>query len=164
MDQIETEWKAMNSLNPVSAHVFGLQLDNSSGVKLMSDMFKVVGLVSFFSVFISCLGLLGMAIFDTRRRTKEIGIRKVLGAENGDMLKLLSRSYVIMLLIAIVLAVPFSMFINNLWLENFANRIDLDIWILASGVLLTSIIAMVTVGSQTLKASRLSPIKNLRYE
>ena len=123
-----------------------------------------------FSVFaamamlIACLGLFGLASFLARQRTKEIGIRKVLGATVTSVVNLLSRDFVKLVLISNAIAVPVAYFAMNKWLENFAYRVEVSPWIFALAGGLTMMIALLTVSFQAIKAAVANPIEALRYE
>ncbi len=116
------------------------------------------------AIFISCLGLLGLATFTTQRRTKEIGIRKVLGASVGNVLRIVSIDFIKLVLIAIVIAIPVAWLAMNKWLQNFAYRINISWWIFAVSGLLAILIALITISWQAIRAARANPVKSLRSE
>ncbi|SDL25472.1 duplicated orphan permease [Catalinimonas alkaloidigena] len=116
------------------------------------------------AVLISCLGLFGLAAFTAERRTKEIGIRKVLGASDLGIVYLLSSDFTRMVLIAIVLALPISYFLAQRWLSGFAFSIDLHWWYFAGAGLVALLVAWFTVGLQTVKAALMNPVDGLRSE
>jgi putative ABC transport system permease protein len=116
------------------------------------------------AILISCLGLFGLVSFTAERRLKEIGIRKILGATNFGIVRLLSADFTRMVLIAIVVALPISYFIAKNWLEGFAYRIDLEWWFFVGAGLLALLIAWFTVVLQTIKAARVNPTKCLKDE
>jgi len=113
---------------------------------------------------IACMGLLGLAAFMARRRTKEIGIRKVLGASVLGIVGLLSRQFVILILMAGVIACPLAYYVMNKWLQDFAYRINpgWTIFALAMGVAL--MLSVITVSFQAIKAARANPVESLRRE
>ena len=115
-------------------------------------------------MFIACLGLFGLAAFITEQRTKEIGIRKAVGASVTGIVVLLSKEFTKWVIIANVAAWPVAYYIMNNWLNNFAYRVNLDwgIFVLAGVIALT--IALVTVSLQTIRAAKANPIKSLKYE
>ncbi len=119
---------------------------------------------SFISIFISCLGLFGLASFTAERKTKEIGIRKVLGASANGIVGLLAGEFVKLVLFANIIAWPIAYYFMNKWLQNFAYRINLSWWIfiLSGGIAL--IIALVTVSFQAIKAATANPVESLKYE
>jgi len=116
------------------------------------------------AILISCLGLFGLAAFTAERRLKEIGIRKILGATDFGIVRLLSGDFTKMVLVAIVVALPISYFIAKKWLEGFAYRIDLEWWFFIGAGLLALLIAWFTVGLQTVKAARVNPAECLKDE
>ena len=116
------------------------------------------------AILISCLGLFGLAAFTAERRLKEIGIRKILGASDFGIVRLLSGDFTKMVLVAIVIALPVSYFIAKNWLEGFAYRIDLEWWFFIGAGLVALLIAWFTVGLQTVKAARVNPAECLKDE
>ena len=119
---------------------------------------------AFFAIVVACLGLFGLAAFTAEQRTKEIGIRKVLGASVAGLVALLSKDFLRLVLIAFIAAVPVAYLAMERWLEDFAYRIDLGVgtFALAGGLALG--IAMLTVSYQALKVALANPVKALRYE
>ena len=116
------------------------------------------------SVFISCLGLLGLVMFTTTQRTKEIGVRKVLGASIRQIVTMISKDFVLLVLVAFVIAAPIAWIGMNKWLQNFAYHTDPSWWIfIVSGTLMT-LIALITVSIRTIKAAIANPVKSLRAE
>jgi putative ABC transport system permease protein len=125
---------------------------------------KVFGLFAGFAIIIACLGLLGLSSFMARLHTKEIGIRKVLGATVANIVTMLSTGFLKLVLIAIVIASPVAWWIMNQWLEDFAYRISIPWWVLPLTGSLTICIALITVSFQSVKAGLANPIKSLRNE
>jgi putative ABC transport system permease protein len=116
------------------------------------------------AIFLACLGLLGLAAYAAERRTKEIGVRKVLGASVGGIMALLSKDFVKLVLIANLIAWPVAYYTANHWLQAFAYRIDVGILPFLLSAALTLLIALGTVSYQAWKAARANPIDALRYE
>ncbi|MFC6103483.1 ABC transporter permease [Olivibacter domesticus] len=116
------------------------------------------------AIFIACLGLFGLAAFTTEQRTKEIGIRKVLGASVNGIIQLLSKDFILLVFIAIVIASPIAWWAMNKWLEDFANHINIDWWVFALAGLVAIVIALFTVSFQAIKAALANPVKSLRSE
>ena len=125
---------------------------------------KVSLVFSVLAIFIACLGLLGLAAFVTEQRTKEIGIRKVLGASMLEIFILLSKEFTKWVVIANVIAWPVAYFIMKNWLNDFAYKVSITPWIFLYSGVLALIIAVFTVSSQVIKAARANPVKSLRYE
>ncbi len=119
---------------------------------------------SFLAIFISCLGLLGLATYMAERRTKEIGIRKVLGASVPGIIALIVKDFLKLVIIAVVISTPVGFYIMNRWLEDFAYRIEIGLWIFALTFMIVLIIAIVTVSFQTIRAAMTNPVESLRYE
>jgi putative ABC transport system permease protein len=116
------------------------------------------------SLLIACMGLVGLAVYMLRQRTKEIGVRKVLGASVAGITGLLAKDFLQLVLIAIVIASPIAWYFMNKWLADFAYRIDLRWWMFAGAGAMAVLIAFLTVGFQSVKAALANPVKSLRSE
>lgn len=116
------------------------------------------------AVIIACLGLFGLAAFAAEARTKEIGVRKVLGASVQSVVMLLSKDFVKLVVIAIVIGTPIAIYAMSEWLKNFEYREDLSWWVFAVSGLIAMIIAIATVSFQALKSALMDPVKSLRTE
>ena len=125
---------------------------------------KVFGLFACFAIFIACLGLFGLSLFATMQRTKEIGVRKVLGASVSNILLLLSRDFLRLIIVANIIAFPVAWWIMHNWLQEFAYRTSLSWWIFLWAAIIALIIAIVTISLQTVRASMANPVKSLRTE
>ena len=123
-----------------------------------------IGLFALLAIVISCLGVLGMAIFSTQKRTKEIGIRKVIGASVPSILVLLTRNFTGWVLLANIIAWPVAWYAMNQWLQNFVYRINISFWYFIFAGLMALIIALLTVSWQTYRAATANPVDSLRYE
>jgi putative ABC transport system permease protein len=125
---------------------------------------KIVTTFAILAIFVACLGLLGLAAFVTERRTKEIGIRKVLGASMPSIIAMLSKEFAKWVLIANIVAWPVAYYVMNNWLKNFAYRTNISLWIFVSSGALALIVALLTVSSHAIKAATANPVESLRYE
>lgn len=125
---------------------------------------KVFGLFAMLGIIIACFGLLGLSVYNVLQRTKEIGIRKVLGASEQSILVLLSKDFMKLVMIALVVAIPVGWFLMNKWLQNYAYRTDIAWWIFAIAGGLALLIALVTISVQAIKAALSNPVKSLRTE
>lgn len=119
---------------------------------------------SVLSIIISCLGLFGLATFATQKRIKEIGVRKVLGASGAGIVALLSKEFIKLVAVALIIAFPIASWVMNKWLEGFAYRIDISWWIFVIAGTAAIVIAFITVSFQAIKAAIANPVKSLRTE
>ena len=125
---------------------------------------RIITFSTLFAVLISCLGLIGLASIITMRRTKEIGIRKVVGASISSILSLITKEFTFWILLANIFAWPIAHYAMHKWLQNFAYRIDLKVWPFLLSGLMALIIALITVSCQAMKAATANPVDSLRYE
>ncbi|MFQ5627843.1 MAG: ABC transporter permease [bacterium] len=141
-------------------------LDESFHAQYQSDQRfgEAFGLFAFLGVLLACLGLFGLSYYTTLQRTKEIGVRKVLGASSGRILGLLSRDYAGLVLLAALLASPLTYLAVNRWLLNYAYRIEVSWLMFVIPALIVLFIALLTVSFRTLKAALANPVESLRYE
>jgi putative ABC transport system permease protein len=116
------------------------------------------------AIFISCLGLLGLVIYTTTQRTKEIGVRKVLGASISQIVGMISKDFIVLVILGFVIAAPLAFFGMHKWLDNFAYRTDISWWIFLLGGAIMIVIALFTLAFQTIKAAMMNPVKSLRSE
>jgi putative ABC transport system permease protein len=158
------KWAKLDDKRPLEAKFCDEALANHPINQIFNVMLKIVGVVAFLAVLIAALGLLGMVIYLTEIRTKEIGLRKVLGAEIKQLIFLLARGFATMLLISIALALPLAWFLNNVWLGLFAYHTSIGIEFFLFGVFLIIGLGLVIIIPQTLKIARLNPVDVLRNE
>jgi len=125
---------------------------------------KLSNCFAFLAIFISCLGLLGLAMFTAQQRTKEFGIRKVLGASAASLFQLLSKEFLILVMLALLLACPLAWYFMHNWLLDYAYRVNLSWWMFALAGFAAVLIALATVGFQARKAAITNPVKSLRTE
>ena len=123
-----------------------------------------MNIFSTIAIILSCLGLFGLAAFTAERRTKEIGIRKVMGASASQMVMMLSKDFAVLVLIAFIITAPAAWYLFNLWLDRFPYRIAVDWTILATAGMTALALAMLTVSSQALKAAVANPVNSLKNE
>jgi ABC-type antimicrobial peptide transport system permease subunit len=146
---------------------FNYQFVDQEYAKKFNDEKRTAKLASMFTlltIIISCLGLFGLASYMAENRTKEIGIRKVLGASITNITSLLSKDFLKLVLIAFLIAVPISWYFMNKWLEDFAYRITISWWFFALAGILAAAIALATVSYQAIKSANTNPVKSLRTE
>lgn len=156
------EWKSLAPSMPFSYRF----LDES--FTQMYDAEQRVGKIAFIfsalAIAIACLGLFGLAIFMAEQRTKEIGVRKVLGASVSGIVRLLSKDFIKLVAIAFIIAVPLGWYCMHWWLQDFAYRIEINWWVFAVAGLAALMIALITVSFQAVKAALANPVKSLRAE
>ena len=159
---VEEMWEEVNPHYPFEYHFFDAEVDEfyrgELKMRTISDYFSLL------AILISCLGLLGLASFMAERRTKEIGVRKVLGASGGHIVRLLSGEFIKWILIANAIAWPAAYLALHTWLENYAYRIRIEWWVFLLSGMLALAIAFLTVGYQAFKSARTDPVDALRYE
>jgi putative ABC transport system permease protein len=160
---IEKAWATVNPGVKVDYTEVSSEINKFYDI-VFGDLVKILGFISFLAIFISCLGLLGMATYATETRVKEISIRKVLGSSGAALVLLLSKGFATMLGIAILIGVPLSYFVNNLWLETIAYHTNIGLGVIGIGVLVLVVFGAITVGSQTLRATLVNPVDNLKSE
>jgi putative ABC transport system permease protein len=162
LQSIENIWRELEPTHPFS-YVF---LDESFDrlYRLEQRMGQIFVSFTLMAIFISCLGLFGLASFTADQRTKEIGIRKVLGASVSNVVMLLSRDFTKWVILANVVAWPVAYLVMNKWLQNFAYRISLAIWIFVLSGVIALTIALLTVSTKALKAAVANPADSLKYE
>ncbi len=128
------------------------------------QMSAVVAIMAGLSILISCIGLFGLAAITIEKKTKEIGVRKVLGATEGQITVLLSRNFALLIVIAFVIVSPLTYLALHRWLEGFAYRIDINLLVFVIGGILALVIGLLTISYHTFRSARANPVKALRYE
>ena len=127
-------------------------------------MMEMFGYFSMLAIFIACLGLFGLASFTAERKTKEIGIRKVLGASVPGITLVLSKEFTKWVLLANLIAWPVAFYAMNRWLQGFAYRDELNVWTFVLSAILSLLIALLTVSYQSIRAALANPVDELKYE
>jgi ABC-type antimicrobial peptide transport system permease subunit len=125
---------------------------------------KLAGVFAVLAIIISCLGLFGLSAYTAEKRTKEIGIRKVLGASAGGLAGLLSKDFIKLVLVSCIIAFPLAWWLMHNWLQDFEYRVQISWWIFFAAGLLASLIALFTVSFQAIRAAVANPVKSLRTE
>jgi len=161
MADIRDAWMAMGHPRSVDMEAFDTQLEQNFVNLMTRDMYRLIGFIAFLAVTIACLGLLGIASFNVENRTREISIRKVLGADVRTLVLLLSREFMILIGIATVVSMPMAWILANTWLQGFAYRISPGPGTLGLALFILLTIAATAIGSQTMKAALANPIDNL---
>ena len=159
---LKTEWKTFNVEEPFSYSFLDEDFDKTYVAERKTS--TILGIFAGLTIFIACLGLFGLATFTADQRTKEIGIRKVLGASAGQIVGLLSKDFMKLILIACAFAFPLSWYAMHQWLQDYAYRIDMGWWIFIASGILALAIALLTVSFQAVKAALANPVESLRSD
>jgi putative ABC transport system permease protein len=130
----------------------------------MKDLLIIAAYVTVLAVTLACLGMLGMAMYAVQSRVKEVGIRKVMGASAADVMKLLSKSFMMLILIATFIGAPVSFILGQEFLAQFAFRIETGPLLILLSVAIIAVIGFITIGSQAMRAVLADPVRSLRYE
>jgi putative ABC transport system permease protein len=162
MTEIEKAWKSVYPEDPLKVSFFDESLNHFYQAEQRTS--KLVVTATCMAIFISCLGLWGLASYSVVQRTKEIGIRKILGATGRAIIMLLSKDFVLLVVIAFILACPLAWIAGNTWLENFAYHIEISGWIFLLTIAGALFIMFATIGYQTVKAASTNPANSLRHE
>ena len=159
---IEKEWTKLFPGNPFR---YSFMDENFDRLYKKEDNFsRTIQYFSILAVFIACLGLLGLSSFTTESRRKEIGVRKVNGATTIELVTLLLRDFSLLIFIAFVISIPVAYYFGNLWLDNFAYKTDIGVFIFIVAGAVSLLLAILTVSYHTIKAARANPVQSLRYE
>lgn len=159
---IEKEWAKQFEGNPFR---YSFMDENFNTLYKKEDKFsQTIQYFSILAVFIACLGLLGLSSFTTENRRKEIGVRKVNGASTFALVRLLIRDFSSLVLVAFVIAIPVSWYFGNLWLDNFAYKTDIGVFIFVLAGIISLLLAILTVSYHTIRAASENPVHSLRYE
>jgi putative ABC transport system permease protein len=159
---IEKQWKEIYPNERFDYVVFDHII--SGYYEDQQNMLHIMNVASMIAVFISCLGLFGISAFIIVQRTKEIGIRKVLGASVTSIVSIVVKEFAILVGLATIIASPIAWYVMHRWLDNFAYRMNMNVWIFLLAGLSAVVIALVTVGYHTIKAALANPIKSLKSE
>lgn len=160
--KLEEKWKVIDPVHPFTYEFYDEQL--ASMHQGLFDIVSILGFIAVIAITIACLGLLGMSTYTSERRKKEVGIRKVLGAKDIGIALLLSKDFLKVLVISVCIGGPVSFILNNLWLQHFPNRVDFGLGIVLLGAIVLLVLGLITIGSQTIRASRRNPVDALKME
>jgi putative ABC transport system permease protein len=159
---MDSKWKSFTSGAPLDYDFLDARINNLyKNEKQMSNVFLVFAVLS---IMVACLGLFGLSAFAAEQRTKEIGIRKVLGASVGGIIQMLSKDFLKLVAIASVIAFPIAWWAMSKWLEEFAYRVSIGWAIFVIAGIVAVMIALFTVSFQAIKAALMNPVKSLRSE
>jgi len=162
ISHVKTAWNKFTPEYPIEYNFLD---ENFEQMYRMEDKLKLLlGIFTMIAVFVGCLGLFGLAAYSAERRKKEVGIRKVLGASVKGVVLLLSKDFIKLVFISLVIASPLAYYFMHRWLEDFAYRIHIGWWVFALAALVVTSIAFITVSFQAIKAAIANPVNSLRTE
>ena len=162
---LQTIQKTFNQLFPLSPYSYTfLNEQNIKNYEAEAKWKQIILFAAALTIFISCIGLFGLSVLSAEKRTKEIGIRKVLGASVQRVVTILSKDFLKLVFISLIISIPTAWIAANEWLKNYPYRITLNGWLFASAGILVILIALITVSFQAIKAAIANPVKSLRTE
>ena len=162
LQNLERIWKQIEPVAPFNYRYYQNEIDT-----VYTDFRELVFLVGFLAILailIACFGMLAMSHYDTQARIKEIGVRKVFGANVKDVIVLLSADFAKIIILGIVIGIPAAVYLNSLWLQVFANKTDFSIWLIVGATILTAVLTLISISWQTYNAALRNPVKSLRSE
>ena len=162
LKKVESVFKKIDPNHPFEYKFMDEQFEQKFKSTLLVG--KLAGLFAILAIFISCLGLFGLTAFSAEQRTREIGIRKVLGASVLNIVELLGRNFMLLIGISFVIAIPLAWWIMQGWLQSYEYRIRISWWVFAGSGILVVLIAMLTIGFQAVKAATANPVKAIKTE
>ena len=162
LSAIETNWKEAYAGNVFKYHFLDDKFETQYAAEKQTG--TLVSALTLIAIFISCLGLFGLSIYNVSRRTKEIGIRKVLGASETSVVFLLSKDFIKLIIIGILIGIPIIYKGVYLWLEHYSYKMDINASLFILPIIIITLLSMITIGFQTLKASKVNPVISIRNE
>jgi len=162
IEDIRSAWNKFSPDFPLDYHFLDENFDKM--YKAEQKLSSLLWIFTAMAIFVGCMGLFGLTAFSAEQRVKEIGIRKVLGANTANIVTLLSKSFVTLIIISLLIASPIAWWAMNKWLEDFAYRINIGWWVFVIAGAAALLIAMLTVSFHAFKAAIANPVKSLRTE
>jgi putative ABC transport system permease protein len=161
---IQPIWKKLDSVHPIEYKMMDEQIDEAYSQAGFDSILLIVGYITFLTVSLACLGMLGMAMYATQVRVKEVGVRKVLGASVTQVVFLLSKSFMYLIGAAIVIGTPLSIYLGDLLMSNYAYQAGITVWLVLSGIAIVAGLGLIIISSQTWYTAAANPVKSLKYE
>ena len=162
LNHITQKWKIVAPHRPLEYHF--LDDDFQKMYEAETRIGKVFSVFSVITILLACLGLFGLSSYVIRQRMKEIGIRKILGASIQQIVYTLSGSFIKLVFISFIITIPLVWYLMDIWLKDFAYRIEIEWWMFGTAGVLAVIIAFITISYQTIKAALMNPVKSLKTE
>jgi putative ABC transport system permease protein len=162
MDEIEMIHKTLIPNHPIDYYF--VKIKNQMSYDAENKSRQIITYAAIITIFISCIGLLGLTLLSVRKRTREIGVRKILGAGEWQIVMLVSKNFIGLILLSFFLAAPIAGYVTGRWLENFPYRIPMHGWVFVATAALTLLIALLTVSLQAIRAANANPVTSLRSQ
>jgi putative ABC transport system permease protein len=162
LNKLKVKWNALTANQPFTYAFLDEEVAKSYDAYVR--WMKTISVSGFLAIILACLGLFGLSALTTANRTKEVGIRKVLGASIPDLFLMLNKSTLIIALLSFLIAIPASFYLMNEWLQNFAYRVEIGWSIFVFAGILSTIVALIAVSYHTIKTALSNPVKSLRTE
>ncbi len=164
LQSINAIWRKFDPVHPMESRMMEDEIDDAYRQSGMNDMLVILGYITFLVISLSCLGMLGMAIYAAQVRMKEVGIRKIMGASVADVVMLLSKSFMLLMGIAVLVGVPVSYIAGEIFLEGFAYKVQITPLLIGLSIILIMSLGLLIVWSQTFKVATANPVKWLRND
>ena len=164
MSKLEETWESLQSPYPIEYEAYESFIHDGPSMRFFQNALGIIGFIAALAIGIACLGILGIATYSVERRTKEVGIRKVLGASVAHVVVLLSKDFMSLIGIALAVAIPVAWLINTSWLEQYEVRTSLGLPVFLIGALIMVGLVIMMIGAQTIQAALRDPVNTLRYE
>ena len=157
-------WKKLDSVHPFEATMMEQQIDDAYSQAGFDSILLIVGYITFLTVTLACLGMLGMAMYATQTRVKEVGIRKVMGASASQVVYLLSKSFMALISAAVIIGTPLSIYVGNILMSNYAYQAGITMGLVLGGISIVVVLGLLIISSQTWYTAAANPVKSLKYE
>jgi len=162
LNKLKSSWNKIEPNIPFQYSFLDDDIENQYEDTILKQ--SIINYSSGFIILIAVVGLFGMSAYSTEKRKKEIGIRKVLGAPFVSLIKLLTKEFILLIIIANIIVIPVIRIVMKNWLENFAYRVDLSAWNFIAAGLIALIISLATISFQVIKTANINPVKMIHYE
>ncbi len=164
MTSLAAVWKKHDPIHPIDHMMMEDEIDDAYRQSGMKDMLVIVSYITFLVISLACLGMLGMAMYSSQVRAKEVSVRKIMGASAIQVVMLLSRSFIMLIAIAVLIGVPVSFLLGDVFLQDFAYKIQITPLLIGTGVMIIAAIGLVIIWSQTIRVAMSNPVKWIRNE
>lgn len=157
-------WKKIDPVHQLQYNLMRDEMEDAYTTSGFKDVLKIMEYVSFLSIVLACLGMLGMVMYNTQLRVKEVSIRKVMGASVKNVTVMLGRSFIWLIAIGILIGIPLSYLLGNLFMQNFAYKISNAFWLIGVAVIINGLLGLIAICSQVIKVALSNPVNSLRTE